>query len=302
MKARFKLKDGGPISKFVGVNYSRTDNNGVTLSHELMIQEVIGRYGMKEAHGASIPLAPGTKLVKRVDGAPDIGDLPFCQALGSIMYIMLMTRPDISFAVSALSQFTSAPTLEHWKALLQVLWSLKSMASARLVYPFGFGNPLVLEGFVNADYNNSEDRHSFSGYVFTIDGVAIFWATKKQQTTSLSTMESEYMAASQAAREAMWLCQAMAELGQGIKTPTIIFTDNQSSLSLTKNPEYHSRSKHIDTIHHYVREHVEDGNVEFRYISTKAMVADVLTKALPHNAHRRHIEAMGLRLGGGNSI
>jgi chemotaxis protein CheY-P-specific phosphatase CheC len=113
-------------------------------------------------------------------------------------------------------------------------------------------------------------------------GGATSWSSKQQPTIALSTTEVEYMASTQATKEAIWMTKLMKELGyMKEKKVMVIRCDNQGAISLTKNLTQHVRTKHIDVQHHFVRERVENDEVTFEYCSTKEMVADVLTKALP---------------------
>ncbi|KAG8988148.1 hypothetical protein FRB90_002943, partial [Tulasnella sp. 427] len=300
---RFKLKDGGDIRKFVGVLWGR-DGGLYTMTQERMILDVIARFGLENARSVTTPLPVGVKLSKAQSpiseqDKADVQDIPYREALGAVMYIMLMTRPDLSYAVSHLSQFSSNPGKQHWLALLHLLRYLKGTASAKLVFTGGNGR-IKLEGFCDADWAaNPDDRRSYTGYLFNINGTAISWSTRKQPTVATSSTEAEYMSECAAAREAVWLRRALTELGFTPQGPTEIFADNQGAIALTKNPEFHNRTKHIDVQHHYVRELVEDKKVVFTYINTKKQVADVLTKALVREKHIGFVKAMGLDLSGG---
>ena len=125
-------------------------------------------------------------------------------------------------------------------------------------------------------------RRSTSGYAFMMSGGCISWKSKKQRTVALSSTEAEYMALSEATQEAIWLKAFLCELGEiSSDTAVKIFEDNQGSIALAKNPQYHKRTKHIDIRYHFVREKVEDGQVILEYISTLDMLADIMTKPIP---------------------
>lgn len=153
--------------------------------------------------------------------------------------------------------------------------------------------------------SNIDDRKSITGYVFLIHGGAVSWQAKKQPTVALSSVEAEYMAATQSTKEALWwrtfLCQLgihlknSSNIGNNVSIGTInIFSDSQGGIALTKNPEYHSRTKHIDIQHHFVRDRVSIGNVNIQYICTQDMLADVLTKALSRDQHNKLIRLFGV--------
>jgi hypothetical protein len=157
------------------------------------------------------------------------------------------------------------------------------------------GKDISLQGYCDADWGgDASTRKSTTGYVFFLGVGAISWNSKRQPTVALSTTEAEYMAASQSAKEAIWLRQLMADVGCVQGEATIIMCDNQGCIALAKNPKHHSRTKHIDVQHHFIREKIEDEVIELRYCPTEHMVADVLTKALGRVRHVMLSKAMRL--------
>jgi hypothetical protein len=161
---------------------------------------------------------------------------------------------------------------------------------------FGGLAPQGLVGYCDADWaGDLEDRRSTTGFVFMMGGGAISWSSKRQPTIALSTTKAKYMASTQATKEAIWMTKFMKELRYTKeKKVMVIRCDNQGAISLTKNPTQHARTKHIDVQHHFVQERVENGKITFEYCSTKDMVADVLTKALPRERHNKLISMFGL--------
>jgi hypothetical protein len=151
-----------------------------------------------------------------------------------------------------------------------------------------------LIGFCDADFAGDLDtRKSTTGYVFTLGGGAISWASKRQPTVAASTTETEYMAASSAAREALWLRKLVTDLGQPLAVVPVS-CDNRGALSLLHNPILSDRSKHIDVHHHFVRERVARGEVAFGWVPTMEMTADVFTKSLPAQMHWVCCKHMGV--------
>ncbi|KAJ9515817.1 hypothetical protein QJQ45_008657 [Haematococcus lacustris] len=184
--------------------------------------------------------------------------------------------PDIAYAVGALARHLAAPTQQHWAAAKAVLSYLKGTASQGLV----FGGSDSLQGYCDADYAGDKDTaRSTTGYVFTLHGAAISWSSRLQPTVAMSTAEAEYMAASGAVKEAVWLRKLMQDLGLP-GTCVNIMCDNQAALQLLNNPMASARSKHISVHHHFARERAVRGEVMFTYCSTSEMVADVMTKPL----------------------
>jgi hypothetical protein len=152
-----------------------------------------------------------------------------------------------------------------------------------------------LSGYCDADWaGDLDERKSTTGYAFYVGDGCVSWNSKRQPTVALSTAEAEYMAATQATKEALWLKQLLNELGFTQSQAIRIHSDNQGCIALTKNPAYHSRTKHIDIRHHFIRDSVEAGDIELQYCATDDMVADVLTKALARDKHEKHTFSLGL--------
>ena len=154
-----------------------------------------------------------------------------------------------------------------------------------------------LEGYPDADWGNDDlDRKSISGYNFLFGNAPISWASHKQHTVAVSTMEAEYMAASLATREAIWLCTLLTEIVLLQNKPTLLNIDNQSAIDFTKNQGSHSKSKHIDIQHHFVRECLGNNSIVIEHCASEDNLADVFTKALPHPAHERFTSRIGIDL------
>ena len=143
-------------------------------------------------------------------------------------------------------------------------------------------------------HQTREDRRSISGYVFTLGGGAISWSSKKQSTMVLSTTEAEYIAFVQAAKESIWIQGLLKELGFTALNSNLIYGDNQGSIALADNPEYHARTKHIDIQYHFIRECVQSNKIDFKYCPTADMVADRMTKGLPKERHMDLLMKMGV--------
>ena len=166
----------------------------------------------------------------------------------------------------------------HWEAIKKIFRYLKGTKDLWLSYG---GQQKDLVGYVDADGNMAEDRHAISGYAFILNGGAVSWSTKQQEIISLSTTESEYVAATYTSKEALWLHSLISQLFDTILPATTLFSDNQSAIALTKDHQYHVRTKHIDIRFHFIRWIVENGSLQLIYCSTEEMVADTLTKAVP---------------------
>jgi hypothetical protein len=201
--------------------------------------------------------------------------------VGGLLFLSTHTRPDISFAVSSLSKFLSNPGQRHWIAAKRVLRYLRGTMDVGLFYRSSGSQKLY--GYCDSDWSSDvDDRRSTTGYCFFLNSLsgAISWACRKQPTVSLSSAEAEYMAISAAAQEIIFLGNLLHDITGTDSGKITVYEDNQACISMTKNPLFHRRTKHIDIRHHFVRNLVEKGALELLYCPTEEMVADLLTKGL----------------------
>ena len=264
LSQQFSMKDLGDVQYVLGIQIERNRAaHTLSISQGEYIRHVLERFGMTDCKPVATPLESSSKLTKADSPAPGSAtDAAFVRlyqsAVGAIMYAMLGTRPDIAYAVTALSQFNSNPGQSHWSAVKHVLRYLCGTIDHKLTYgPVTAEDftslSLPLHGYSDSDWgSDSDDRRSVTGYVFMLGGAAVSWQARKQTTVALSSVEAEYMAATQATKEAMWWRSVLVELGHRIDGPTVIHSDSQGSIALSKNPEHHARSKHIDIRHHFV--------------------------------------------------
>lgn len=289
LKKVFIVKDLGLLKDCLGMRVIQTVDN-ITLDQTKYIEKIVEKFGMKDAIPISTPMEAGMKLTipAKEDERPD---LPYQQLIGSLMYISIGTRPDISHTVSYLSQFNVHYGEVHWKAAKRVLRYLKATKDLKLCFDKKEESYPI--GYVDADYgSNVIDRRSYTGYAFKMSGACISWESRKQRTPALSTTEAEYMALTEACKEAIYMRSLIKEVFDVVQ-PITIHSDNQSSLKLTRNDTFHSRTKHIDIRHHFIRE-LSQTDFILQYISTNDMLADILTKSLTRIKHSRFTNALGL--------
>jgi hypothetical protein len=220
------------------------------------------------------------------------------QLVGSLMHLMIGTRPDIANAVNIVSRFAANPSEAHMEAAKRILRYIKGTVDFKLhLQAAGTDSDLpLLTGYSDADWGGDlVERKSTSGYVFRLGNAAISWQSKRQPTVALSSTESEYMALTLASKEAVWLRTFLLELGLAQDGATPIYEDNQGCIALARNASvHHARTKHIDIQHHFVRELVEAGTIVLHYLETHDMVADVFTKPLPVNTFRKFRDALNI--------
>ena len=297
--ARHSITDLGPIHWLLGIKITRDrDLRTLALSQESYIDTIIRRFNLEEAKAIPTPMTPGISYSSKDAPADEteavrMAKTPYRQAIGSLMYAAVATRPDISFAVSTLSQFLENPGESHWEAVKRVFRYLAGTQEHALTYG---GERHELTGYTDADGSSQDHRRAISGYAFTIDGGAISWSSRKQELIALSTAEAEYIAATHAAKEGIWLQKLIGELyADVVITPLVLYCDNQAALTLATTDNYHARTKHIDIRFHFIRHSVEMGVFKLIYCPTDDMVADILTKALPGWKVKAHTAALGLR-------
>jgi hypothetical protein len=289
LRKYFDITDLGEAALYVGIQITRNRELGtITLSQAHYIDTILSRFGMESCNPVSTPLDSNVSLSPPSADDDLTTDFPFQAIIGSLMYAAVGTRPDISFAVQALSQFNVAHTPIHCTAAKHVLRYLKGTRDFGITY--GDTSEFVITGYSDADWGqNRADRRSVSGYAFILGGGLVSWSSKKQSTVALSTMEAEYVALAHATKEAIWFRSILEELGFSTNGPTILATDNLAAISFAQDHQFHARSKHIDIRHHFVRERVLDGYIKIPHCSSEDNHADMLTKALPRIKHQEQL-------------
>jgi len=283
LSTEFDMKDLGPAKQILGMRIDR-DRSARTLklSQSKYIERVLERFNMKDAKAVSTPLASHFRLSK--DLAPKSEEermlmegVPYASAVGSLMYAMVSTRPDIAHAVGVVSRFMSNPGKQHWEAVKWILRYLKGTSDLSLC--FG-GREISLHGYVDSDMAGDIDgRRSTTGYVFTLGSAAVSWISRLQKTVALSTTEAEYVAITEASKEMIWLQSFMKELGKGQENGKL-HSDSMSVIHLAKNAAFHSRTKHIQLRYHFIRSLLEDGALTLEKIHTSENPADMFTKCV----------------------
>ena len=288
----FEMKDLGQLRHFLGMRISQSPNGGISIDQNGYIRQILERFGMQDSKPVSTPFAAGSRFVKAAVTSSMTDIKQYQCMVGSLMYAMLCTRPDLAYAIQQLSQFNSNPTTAHFQAAKRVLRYLQGSQTTGLVYTTHNDEiTIAVQGYCDADYAADDDRKSISGYLFTLAGSPISWQAKKQTTVAQSTVEAEYAAMAHATKEAIWLQYLLRDLGMSKYESKVLFCDNQGAISLAKNPSHHAKTKHVDVQLHFIRDHIEKGTINVEYCPTDDMIADLMTKGL---ARDRHAGLMGL--------
>jgi hypothetical protein len=293
----FKITDEGVVSWYLGMQINITPE-GVHLHQSAYTQQILNRFGLGNVKASHTPLDASTKLTEETHATVDPSFQHNYQSkVGSLNYDQTKTRPDISFAVSLISRYSKNPNQHHMDSVDQVFQYLAGTIDTGLFYRKNGSTELV--GWVDSDWGGDNDTgKSTTGWVFKIAGSPVSWSSQRQKTVSSSSTEAEYVAASDASKEAIWLQSFLNEVLAAAVLPTqngvILNIDNASAIKLTKNPEFHGRTKHINIRHHFIRECVEAGQIIPKWVSGQDNIADILTKPLAKPAFSRLIKEIGL--------
>lgn len=281
LKCDFKMKDIGEASSILGVRITRDKTrNTISLDQTAYINRILSKFNMQNCKPVKSPLENGQKISKELCPKEEeiqlaMKKIPYRQAIGSLLFLAMISRPDISFAVNLLSRYCENPGPSHWGAVKRLMRYIKGTCDYKLTYGTSNEN---LKGFSDADWaSDLDERKSTTGYIFTIFGGAISWSSKRQATVALSSTEAEFMATVATIQEAIWLKNLYSELFNETRTTTI-FCDNKGAIQVLNNNSYSSRTKHIDIKIKFIREHLQNKNIQLDYLSTMNMPADILTK------------------------
>ena len=259
---------------------------------------MLEKYGHADCLPVSTPMDPGSTL-QRTQSLTDedkeyMSKVPYISAVGSLTYLAQCTRPDIAYAVGTLARYNSNPSPIHWKAVKHLFRYLKGTMDYELVYQPSDEKELFVT-YSDANHGACKDTGRSTGaYVVKIGTGAISWSSKLQSVVALSTTEAEYMAAVEAGKEIKWMRSLLGEFGIKVTQPSTLNIDNQSAISVSKNPEHHGRMKHLDLKYYWLRDIVEAGVITPNHVGTNDMIADCLTKPLVRVKHEKCRDGLGL--------
>jgi hypothetical protein len=290
LRSRFDMKDMGLADVILGIKITRT-SEGLVLDQTHYVDKILGTFD-KDGTGIARTPVDMTLHVSKNKGE-SISQLEYSRVIGSLMYLMTCTRPDIAYAVSKLSRYTSNPGNVHWQAISRVLKYLRYTRTYGLHYTT---YPAVIEGFSDANWISSmKESRSTSGYVFTIGGAAVSWKSSKQTVITRSTMESEFVALDKCGEEAEWLRQFVEDIPRWTKpVPAIcIHCDSQSAIGSAQSKMYNGKSRHIRRRHNSIKQLLSTGVISLDFVKSKDNIADPLTKWL----NRELVDKSSRRMG-----
>lgn len=280
---------------FVGFHIERNRIQGTTfINQKAYIQRILIRFGMIDARSVGVPLDVNT-VASVMNEKGEIEDkIPYREAIGSLMFLSKLTRPDISYAVNIMSRFLMCYNETYWRGIKRIFRYLAGTSELGILYKKTDKNSDLL-GYSDVDYaGDLETRRSTLGYIFLLSGGPVSWCSQRQKSVALSTTEAEYVAASMASRELIWIQQLLHDIQNSCTGATGLMIDNQSAIKLVKNPEFHKRSKHIDIHYHFIREKLLEGKLFVKYVKTEDQYADFLTKVLSKDKFVKQLNAIGV--------
>ncbi|RVX14584.1 Retrovirus-related Pol polyprotein from transposon TNT 1-94 [Vitis vinifera] len=288
LSEEFEVKDLGNLKYFLGMEVARS-RKGIVVSQRNTYSIFLRRPVCLDANQLILLWIVRRNLVSRKKVHCRQGR--YQRLVGRLIYLS-HTRPDIGFAVSAVSQFMHSPTEEHMEAVYRILRYLKMTPGKGLF--FRKTENRDTEVYSDADWaGNIIDRRSTSGYCSFVWGNLVTWRSKKQSVVARSSAEAEYRALAQGICEGIWIKRVLSELGQTSSSPILMMCDNQAAIRIAKNPVHHDRTKHVEIDRHFITEKVTSETVKLNYVPTKHQTADILTKALP----RPNFEDLTCKLG-----
>ena len=247
----------GELKFFLGLQI-RQQRNGIFISQEKYLKDCLKKFGMEDCKGYTTPM-PAKHHLGPDDNGKEFDQKVYHSMIGSLLYLCA-SRPDIMLSVCMCARFQAAPKESHHLAVKRILRYLAYTPTLGLWYPKGSKFDLV--GFSDADYAGDKvDRKSTSGTCHFLGRSLVCWSSKKQNCVSLSTAESEYIAAGSCCAQLLWMKQTLKDYGIHLKQVPL-YCDNESAIKIINNPVQHSKTKHIEIRHHFLRDHVMKEDID----------------------------------------
>jgi hypothetical protein len=275
MAKEFEMSMLGELSYFLGLQIKQM-KNGTFVSQGKYIRDMMKKFGLQDAKTISTPMGTNGHLDSDTSGNM-VDQKLYRSMIGSLLYVTA-SRPDVMFSVCMCARFQASPRESHLKATKRILRYLKHTQDVGLWYPKGSNFELV--GYSDSDYAGCKvDRKSTSGTCQLLGRSLVSWSSKKQNSVALSTAEAEYISAGSCCAQLLWMRSTLSDFGIHLnKVP--LLCDNESAIKMTNNPVQHSRTKHIDIRHHFIRDHQQKGDICIESVGTDDQLADIFTKPL----------------------
>ncbi|KAL1222467.1 Retrovirus-related Pol polyprotein from transposon RE1 [Cardamine amara subsp. amara] len=279
----------GELTYFLGLQVKQSDD-GIFVTQNTYAKNLVVRFGMDKSKDAKTPMGVNEKLSKDESGE-SVDEKLYRGMIGSLLYL-IASRPDICMAVGVCARYQAKPKMSHLLAVKRIIKYVKGTVNLGIYFTKDTTKELM--GFCDADWAGSlDDRRSTSGRCFFMGNNLISWHSKKQNSVSLSTAEAEYIALGSCCTQLMWMKQMATDYGM-TSDSILIYCDNESAINIAKNPVQHSRTKHIDIRHHFIRELVKEKLIVVDHVSTEFQLANLFTKPLDFNRFVSLRKAIGV--------
>ena len=293
MAMKFEMSDLGRLTYYLGIEVNQ-HAEGISLCQNRYALKILEEAGMSSCNSVQTPMEMGLKLAKS-EKERDIDATNYRKIIGCFRSL-LHTRPDLSYCIGVLSWYMANPKESHGIAIKQCLRYLQGTTTLGLNFGRSKDEEMKLVGYSDSSYNTDpDDGRSVTGHIFYLGQSPITWCSQKQETVAVSSCEAEFMAATEAARQAIWLQDLLREITGALFKRTTIRIDNRSAIALSKNPVFHGRSKHIHSRFHFIRECVEKELLEVEHVPGSEQKTDVLTKALGRVKYKEMRDLIGIQ-------
>ena len=292
MTREFDMSNLGSLSSNLGIEVKQ-GKSYIFLSQTTYAHKLLQHAKLEDCNAAITPLEARAQFTHEA-GKSTVNSTTYCSLIGNLRYLT-HTRPDLLFSVGILSRHMENPTQEHYNGVKRILRYIKGTKDYGLFYKKGDLKGELI-GYSDSDFaGDCNDWKSTSGHIFFFGGMAVSWSYQKQSIVALSSCEAEYIAATSATCQAVWMNRLIGELMSNEATKVKLLVDNQSAITLSKNPVHHNRTKHIDTRYHFIRQCVEDRKIEIAFVRTEDQLADMFTKALGRQKFQEMRDRIGIR-------
>ena len=284
LKSRYTIRRLGEPKLFLNWRIERFLNGSIHISQPHTIRAILAKHKLQDCNPKPTPYADVNSSATKTS-APLTHEktLTFRQTVGELRYLADSTRPDIAHAVSRLATVMHTPCEINWGQLRYLLKYLRGTVNHGILYNAPFA---PLQTYSDAGFANFTDRKSYTGIVHILSRSPIMWQSTKQKTVAMSTCEAEYLSASSAAQQSMWLQRLLSDIGHTPKPPASLLIDNYSAIQVARNTSPTKHRKYIDLRHHFIQDLIQTERLRVEHTPSLTMLADILTKPMkPQRFH-----------------
>ena len=301
LRQHWKISNLGELTWYLGF-WAHWDWNvrTIAINQQSYIKGMLEKFWLTSVKPISTPMDPGTKfsneqyLLTLMQLVKMCG-VPYTEAIGSVLWPVMILRPDCAFTVSTLAQFIQNPMQAHWEAVKRVLVYLGTTCTLWLTFSVKWTDKLIVRGYCNMGWVGQPHWHLISGYLFHISQGAVILSSKKQYIIVLWSTELEYIALAHATKEGLWMHAFLLEIQDVPREMMGLSSDNQGAITLSKDNKLHQHTKHIDIHYHFIHEAVEDGQIRMNYVPTDQNPTVIFTKPLLKMKFCGFVAGLGLK-------